>query len=371
MKTVCPKNQCAGCKACVDICPTNSIEVHDSLAYLNAVINTETCINCNLCHRVCQVNNPALLYKPVKWLEGWAEAETRATSSSGGFGQELMRSFIGRGGSVAACKLINGDFEYTIVENEGDLASFIGSKYVKSNPIGIYKKINELLKSGRKVLFIGLPCQVSAVQNYVPESLKKKLYVVDLICHGSPSVRLLQKSLNEYGYDIKQVQSVLFRKNIHFGLEVSHKKVLPENVTDRYTLAFLRGLCYTENCYTCHYARTERVGDLTIGDSWGTKNQDELNKGISLILCQTEKGNELIKEMQFRFEEADINNAITSNQQLVHPSIIPEQRDAFFRNIRHGMGFNKAVGRAYPKDCFKQDVKLKLDKMGVLKSNAK
>lgn len=38
---------------------------------------------------------------------------------------------------------------------------------------------------------------------------------------------------------------------------------------DKYTLAFLNSINYTENCYNCQYAKIERVSDLTIGDSWG------------------------------------------------------------------------------------------------------
>lgn len=335
---------------------------------MNAVINTDTCIHCGLCHKVCQKNNPADLIKPVRWLEGWADPDIRSTSSSGGFGQELMRSFINKGGEVAACKLFNGKFVFSFINDADSIKPFIGSKYVKSNPVGIYKEVRAKLKSGKKVLFIGLPCQVSAMRNFIPETLQEKLYVVDLICHGSPSVHLLQESLKEYGYNINQANAVMFRKNTQFNLWVDGKKVIPQGVTDRYTLAFLRGLIYTENCYSCNYAKKERVGDLTIGDSWGTDRTEELSKGISLILCQTDKGQELIDEMDFKIEEADMKAAIANNQQLSHPSVMPEQRKEFFKHIQHGMSFNNAVGRAYPKDCIKQDIKLKLKHIGILKN---
>ena len=41
------------------------------------------------------------------------------------------------------------------------------------------------------MLFIGLPCQVAALNNYIKD--KKNLYTVDLICHGSPSPIILEK----------------------------------------------------------------------------------------------------------------------------------------------------------------------------------
>ena len=38
MKTVCALNQCAGCMACVDICPKGAVTIVDRLSAYNAVI---------------------------------------------------------------------------------------------------------------------------------------------------------------------------------------------------------------------------------------------------------------------------------------------------------------------------------------------
>lgn len=46
--------------------------------------------------------------------------------------------------------------------------------------------------------------------------------------------------------------------------------VAPMGTQDMYTHAFLASLDYTENCYTCKYAKLERVADVTLGDSWGS-----------------------------------------------------------------------------------------------------
>ena len=45
-----------------------------------------------------------------------------------------------------------------------DLEEFRGSKYVKSNQIGIFKEIKNALEQGKIVLFIGLPCQVAGLK---------------------------------------------------------------------------------------------------------------------------------------------------------------------------------------------------------------
>lgn len=365
IKTVCKKDQCAGCMACVDICPTNSIHIKDSLCSMNAVINTKTCIECRQCYKVCQYNNPSELRKPMTWYQGWAADEIRVGSSSGGFGQELIRTFMQNDGIVAACKLVQGDFKFVLVKEAKEIDGIPGSKYVKSNPVGIYKKIKKQLAMGDKVLFIGLPCQVSSLRNYIGEN--SNLYTVDLICHGSPSTKLLRQSLKEYGYDLDSINEIFFRKNTRFGLETSIKKIVPESVQDRYTMAFLNGLDYTENCYSCRYAQINRVGDLTIGDSWGTEFNNELLNGISLILCQTSKGKELLDAMQFTLKPVNLDNAIANNKQLKHPSIKPKQRMIFFKNIYKGLGFNKAVMLSFPKKCIKQDIKGFLIKHNIIR----
>ena len=355
MNTVCKMNGCSGCMACVDVCSQKAIAVVDNIEYMNAVIDEERCIKCGACSRVCQQNNPAELRKPLSWLQGWGAENIRATSSSGGFGQEIMRTMIRSGGAVAACKLQEGKFRFELFEDESRIPEFIGSKYVKSNPVGIYQTVRDRLKTGKKVLFIGLPCQVSAMRNYVKND--KNLYTVDLICHGSPSAKLLHKAISEYGYDLTEVNAIYFRAANKFAIETQPTPIVPKGVQDRYTMAFLKGLCYTENCYSCHYAQTERVGDLTIGDSWGTELSSELSKGVSLALCQTEKGKEMLDMMNFTFYDVDLENAVQRNHQLRHPSELPQERKKFFKDLRKGKSFKQAVFSAYPKTCIRQNIK--------------
>lgn len=154
-------------------------------------------------------------------------------------------------------------YEELLVE---ELIDFVGSKYVKSNPIGIYAKVIEKIKDGEKVLFIGLPCQVAAVKNstaILPSEMRDNLYTVDLICHGSPSPRILNMALEEKGIDIKKLTQIRFRNKTDFGLSSQdvgqvYKTLTPAGVQDMYTYAFLTSLDYTENCYSCQYATIER-----------------------------------------------------------------------------------------------------------------
>ena len=377
MRTVCKKNSCTGCMACVGKSKKEAISIQDNLSAYNAVIDESKCVSCGACERICPNNCKANMNEPIYWKEGWSSDDVRTKASSGGAASAMMEYFVSDGGYVAACLFRNGEFLFDITDKKEELIHFAGSKYVKSNPIGIYDKVIRKLKVGNKVLFIGLPCQVAAIKNYtmtIPANISENLYTVDLICHGSPSPKILNLALREKGVDIKQLSEIRFRNKTHFGLssqdrDNEYKTITPTGVQDMYTYAFLKSLDYTENCYSCQYATLGRVSDVTIGDSWGSDQPDsEQGKGISLILCQTDKGVTLIQNSGMKLEEVDVEKAIEANHQLRHPSIAPETRGSFFENL--DKGFYKAVLKCAPKVYYKQKLKECLIKLKIIRGGA-
>ena len=377
MRTVCKQNSCTGCMACVGKCKREAISIQDSFSAYNAVIDEGKCVNCGACERVCPNNHKVNLNEPIYWKEGWASDDVRIIASSGGAASAMMGRFVDDGGYVAACLFRNGEFFFDITNKKDELIRFAGSKYVKSNPVGIYDKVVEKLKNGKKVLFIGLPCQVAAIKNYtitMPAGIGENLYTVDLICHGTPSPKILSLALREKGINIKQLRDIRFRNKTNFGLssqngDNGYKTITPMGVQDMYTYAFLTSLDYTENCYSCQYATLGRVSDVTIGDSWGSNQPDsEQRKGISLILCQTNKGMTLIQNSGMTLEKVDVEKAIEANHQLRHPSIAPETREVFFGNL--GKGFYKAVSKCAPKVYYKQKLKENLIKLKIIRGGA-
>lgn len=367
--TVCERSECAGCMACVDICPKKAIKVADSVEHIDAVIDRSLCINCGLCYRVCQKNNPAELRGTVESWQGWAVPAIRETSSSGGYASAIMRAFVERGGVVAACRFEKGSFRFALAHATEQLDGFAGSKYVKSDPSGIYRAVRKELQAGKRVLFIGLPCQVSAMRNFIGMAkggcLSDRLYTIDLICHGTPSMKVLVEALFEYGYDLDNVKKIWFRQNTEFGLRVDARKLMPEGCIDTYTMAFLDGICYTRNCYECDYATGERVGDLTLGDSWGTELKDEEPAGISLALVQTVKGRELLDMAGLELRPVNYANAVASNHQLQYPSKMTPKREKFFSSYQKKGSVKKTVRALWPKKVLKQWAKAMLVKSGM------
>lgn len=355
MKTVCELNMCNGCMACVEKCHRNAITIKDDLKYYNALIDTKKCVDCGLCTKVCPRENDNDMSKPKWWYQGWADSEIREHASSGGAASAIIRAFIKNGGYVASCLFDSGKFVFEVTNEMAVARKFAGSKYVKSNPEKIYGKIQSLLKANQKVLFIGLPCQVAAVNQFIKD--KTNLVTADLICHGTPSPYLLKKCLQEYGHDINTLTDINFRIKSLYELNRDGKPIAAFHTMDNYLIAFLHSYDYTENCYSCKFATLDRVSDITLGDSWGTELSGEVKNGVSLILCQSEKGKELIESAGLNLLDVDINNAISHNKQLNKPSKCSKSRDQFFENYNRYNNFGKALVKTAPGIVAKEKVK--------------
>ena len=366
MKTVCGKNQCVGCYACHDLCPKGAITINDKMKSINAEIDNSLCVNCNLCHTICQVNHPIEKQKPIAWYQGWNQnPELRAKSSSGGAAAELSKAVVLLGGVVFSCAFSSGQFRFCKAESVEELDNFKGSKYVKSNPTGVYKQIRALLRENRTVLFIGLPCQCAAVRKVAEKEKNSKLYLVDLICHGSPSPQLLEYFLEQYHLSLDEVKTISFREKGSFSVRENARSIVTPGTMDCYSIAFLDGLSYTENCYNCQYADSSRVGDITIGDSWGSELSDG-GKGISLILCNTPEGKELVDKSGLYLTNVDLNKAIAANPQLSSPATKPAEREKFFDGILQKKKFNYLVMLCCKKKWLRQFVKRQLIRLHLI-----
>ena len=359
LKTVCTHDLCSGCMACLEVCHKDAIRIDDSLRAYNAVIN-DKCVECGACHKVCQQNNPPVAGAPVAWHQGWAKDEyVRNTGSSGGYASAIAKAFSAHGGIVCSCAFADGIFGFNIATTSEELKRFAGSKYVKSNPAGIYTKVKKLLRDGEKVLFIALPCQVAAIKNFVGEKLQENLYTIDLICHGTPSPKILHKFLDQYHVSLNDIDKIQFRSKLSFLGNANDCNSFATNGTvDKYMLSFLYCLTFTNNCYVCQYAKAERVSDLSLGDSWGSSlAKGEVDKGISLVLIQSEKGNELLSIADVVINSVDLSEAVSHNAQLIHPSERPAKWSRFFYCINIGKSFNSCVSSCLKEACFRQVIK--------------
>ena len=193
------KHACCGCSACVQKCPRQCISiVEDEEGFLYPVVNKEDCIDCGLCEKVCPVIHQSEEHKPLKtYAVKNKDEDIRMLSSSGGFFTLLAEEVIKEGGVVFGAKFDDRwEVKHDYTETIGGLHVFRSSKYVQSRIEDNYKKAESFLKSGRRVLFSGTPCQIAGLKRFLRKEYDN-LLTVDFVCHGVPSPKVWRRYLTE------------------------------------------------------------------------------------------------------------------------------------------------------------------------------
>ena len=375
---ICKQKECTGCFACYNICPNNAIEMkEDDFGCIYPHIEKTKCIECKLCKKVCPAIKQEELKKPIKCLAGRiVNKEDLFKATSGGIATELSKYFILNNGVVYGASFEkNSSVEHIRVDKIEELNKLRGSKYVHSYINDIYTQVKKDLIKNKKVLFIGTPCQIAGLKNYLAKEYKN-LYLVDLICHGVPSQKYLREEVDRLVKTLK-IDKVNFRDKKYnsyiFGIVKNNKNLLLQNmVNSPYLYTFMKGITFRENCYDCRYATDNRYSDLTIGDFWGlgsdSKFYKDKEKGVSVILPITNKGMELINFIsnQTELEERKISEAVNGNSQLRTPTVRTKKTDKF-KKIYLKKNFYIAYKKTMKKNYYKQKIKSNIIVKKILK----
>lgn len=339
MEVICEKEKCTGCYSCINTCPFNAIEmVKDDLGFVYPKINQDKCKNCGLCKKKCPQLTEQKKNQPLKAYAMYSQnAKTRSESTSGGIAALLYEYIIEIGGIVygVSSEIKNNEIEFIRVNKKNQLYKLKGSKYVHAYIKNIFLSIKNDLKDNKKVLFIGTPCQVAGLKAFLNKDYNN-LYTVDIICHGVPSQQLLFDEL-KYN-ELNNIEKVTFRNEKGYNITCFSNEKEVFNMPCRknnYYRKFLSGCISRKSCYTCKFASLERIADITIGDFWGLndncKIKDDENKGISLVMPITKKGDELLETIKDKvvLEERNIEEARKGNDQLRGPTKNIEKRLKF------------------------------------------
>jgi len=380
---------CVGCSACKHICSKEAINIsQDEFGFYKATIDKQKCIECGLCYKNCPLIKFSKYKKPTYCYAVWdLDESSRKKSTSGGFASVAAKKIVKDGGVAFLCssKIDNGRINHIRIDNVENVDTCRGSKYVQSFTGNTFKNCKKELENGTNCLYIGTPCQISGLKNYLSKEYSN-LLTIDLICHGVPSIDFLKKHLNEKFID---GLSIGFRDKNGFNLSLySNDNCLyyKNEWNDLYYIAFNCGILFNDDCLKCNYATPERVGDISIGDFWGlgkTKPFDEnIKYGCSVVVCNSEKGisflNDL-KEILF-IEKREYKEAIFGNHNLSKASISKYDKHNF-EMLYKKYGFDKTILKLCKKDIVKGLIITKLnntkignvllDKYSKLKNNIK
>ncbi len=323
-------NNCIGCQACVEMCPYHAIDfIYNIWGEGNAHIDETKCRNCGLCENICPSKTISFEESAQKVYALFSKTN-RNSGSSGGIFFELGSKFIAQGGIVYGAafdeclKLV-----HTKATNQSDLLKLCKSKYLHSDMTGVYTDISNLLKRDFKVMFVGTPCQVSAVKNIFIPKYKDHLLLVDFLCHGTGTQKIFDICVNEEqkkkgGKIVDFTFRAKTRKSEH-----SFQYVLKSDKKDKifsgysfefpYYHSYLKYNIFNEYCYECNYALNVRVGDVTLGDFWGIQKYNKnLNDqdGVSMISLNTQVGKKYFDQIRSEcvVYEYPIKSASDNNQ---------------------------------------------------------
>ncbi|WP_279128454.1 Coenzyme F420 hydrogenase/dehydrogenase, beta subunit C-terminal domain [Acidaminococcus fermentans] len=311
------KSQCFGCEACAQICPVNAIQMQeDDEKFRYPSIDESICIHCGKCLKVCPVEQLPPFYQDSQYTFGgyYNSWDVRNQSTSGGAFTAILESWF-EDDSVIFGAVAQGLYVYHTAVNKLDNASiFRKSKYLQSRIGDSYKKAEQFLKEGKKVLFSGTPCQIAGLRTFLKDKECSKLLTIEVICEGVPSPLFMESKNNyfkkKYHAAIKSIDyrdtDVKWNRSLFKGKwDFEVMSVILENgktiKQDRWFNPFwklwLSHLMSRPSCYQCPFTRPQRGADITLGDLWGVHLYcPELygdNGGASLIVCNTQKGKDV------------------------------------------------------------------------------
>lgn len=184
-------------------------------------------------------------------------------------------------------------------ETIDEVESHCGSRYAISSPLLCMDRIDPQ----KKYAFVGKPCDVVALQNYmkkVPELKETIIYLLSFFCMGIPSENAQKKLLSELGCE--DCSSLTYRGNGWPGFTVAIDAAGKKAQMD-YDSSWgkILGRDLMTACKYCLDGIGE-MADVSCGDAWyltADKKPDfQEHEGRNVVFARTETGLALLKAMK-------------------------------------------------------------------------
>lgn len=191
------------------------------------------------------------------------------------------------------------------------------------------------MAESKKVLYIGLPCDVAALKKFIKED--HNLYTAELICSGVTS----QSTHRQF---VEQIEKTTGKKITYFtyrnkdkgwcwpsiqafsGETLSYNKPWYASLAGYAFKTFMR-----YSCYNCQFKTYNKV-NLTLGDFWGLPKTDPRYNpnGVSAIIVHSEKGAWLMSSLDdFILHDATFEEIRNGNPRLHSCLAKPTNREKF------------------------------------------
>jgi len=391
------EDECTGCGACIASCPKNAI-IKKKVGYSSwiPIIDQNKCVLCGKCETICNRTQVKETFFHKAYVAYNKDPIIRVKSASGGVFSALATYVLNHGGIVFGAEMYFEEgkavVEHNCVTQICELPRLLGSKYVQSDCTRAYREVKKELRNNRIVLFSGCSCQIVGLKKYLGNIDQTNLYTMDLICHGVPSVDFFNEyilflekkykgKIYQFSFRTKEKGKITYAIHATFTDnqlgsiqnqysncmgELQAKEIkLPMKKSGYYRM-FMGQESYRKACYHCNYATLDKPADITTGDYFeladdypellSGENAIDCSKGISCVITNTTKGEELLKKskLYLYLKEVDPLVVQASHGNLNHPSKYSNVRNKLLRRYQK-KGYY-VIERYY----FKRDIEIKL-----------
>lgn len=305
------KRECTSCQMCAAVCSKNAISiVLNTDGYYRPIVDENTCIDCGLCTKVC--------YKFDNEIGDFGQDRLAKTSLYGAFAKDNGVVYNTTSGGIAdllARELIFQGYKCVgvvydsakdkpvdyIASNVDETFGFRGSKYVQSYTLDAFKKVVKTCRNEKYAIF-GTPCHIYAIDKYLRQcNVRDNHILIDLFCHGCPSMNVWNKYVKEVKRRINQpkIDNANFRSKIrgwgsfYVVVVVDGKPVYySDNRHNEFFELFFSDQILNDACNDCRLRSTLDYTDIRLGDFWG-KRYVLNNKGVSAVSLVTENAKSL------------------------------------------------------------------------------
>ena len=308
---------CTSCQMCAAVCPKEAITIGlDADGFYRPTVDAGKCVDCGLCVKVCykfddavrMTSDAELRTMPLYAASAQDDALVAATTS-GGVADLLAKELIAE---EFRCIGVGYDdskaqaYHY-VADTVGDTDGFRGSKYIQAYSYPAFQELVAGCRDGRFAVF-GTPCQIYAVSRFLERrGLRERCLLVDLYCHGCPSLHAWRKYQSEVKAAIckPRFDRVDFRSKVKGWGSFYVVVVVVDGVRafvssprrDGFYTLFFSDQVLNEACADCRLRSTMAYTDIRLGDFWG-KRYALNSRGVSAVSLATERGRALFERIR-------------------------------------------------------------------------
>jgi coenzyme F420 hydrogenase subunit beta len=275
------------------------------------------------------------------------DSQVRLNSASGGILSSVLIWLLEKKMIDGAVVLQMSDekpwlTEPVIATNKGDILNAAQSKYIISSTNEILPEIG---KFQGKLAYVGLPGQVQSIRKLQVSNhpaVKNIEYIFGPFYGNTLHFSSIRSLLRSYGIkDYTKIKKLYFRYGEWPGnmrIELSDDRVIE---LKKFYANYLIPSHILKNSLLCTDF-TNEFTDISGGDAWAPQ-YEERGKGFSLVIPRTEKGLNILSDMQkegwISLDKIDLNKAISMHS---HGYDL-KKRGAFIR-----LRFRKLFGKMNP-----------------------